>query len=48
MTKTEDTLQKAYGGIPKDVGFNINVLDFFPYRPVKYFWVKWIVRKFFR
>jgi hypothetical protein len=48
MSNPKDTLNKAYGNMPKEVGMNANMFDFIPHRPVKYFWLKWIVRKFFR
>ena len=45
----KDTLDKAYGSIPKEVGFSIELFDFIPFRrPVRYFWLTWVVRKFFR
>lgn len=44
----KDTLDRAYGNIPKEVGYTID-FSFMPFhRPVKYFWLTWIVRKFFR
>jgi hypothetical protein len=44
----KDTLNKAYGNVPKEVPDPFGWTDdIFP-RPIKYFWVKWIVRKFFR
>ena len=48
MTKQDDTLNKAYGSIPKEVSGSFDFFDFIPYRPLKYVWLKWIVRKFFR
>ena len=49
MPNSKDTIQKAYGSIPKEVGYNIDFFNFVPVmRPVKYLWLKWIVRKFFR
>jgi len=47
--KPDEVLEKAYGSVPKEVttGFNFN-FDIFPVRPIKYFWLKWIVRKLFR
>ena len=44
MTR-KDTLDRAYGNIPREVGWGF---DLYPARPIKYFWLKWIVRKFFR
>ena len=41
---TKETLERAYGHIPKDLGFTFNI-DF-PYeRPLRYFWIK--VKRFF-
>ena len=45
----KDTLNKAYGNVPKEVGYNIDFFSFIPFRrPVRYFWLTWIVRKIFR
>ena len=43
----KETLDKAYGSIPKEVvpGF---IFEVWPTRPVKYFWLTKIWRKFFR
>ena len=42
----KDTIDRAYGGIPREVGFGTEFFDFIPFRrPVRYFWLKWIVRK---
>ena len=47
MTKREDTLNKTYGNIPKEVGFD-DVFAWVPtYRGVKYYWYKF-VRSFTR
>ena len=44
MSKQEDTLNKAYGNMPKDVGFSI-VWDIVPsWRGIKYYWHK-LIRK---
>ena len=44
MSKQEDTLNKAYGNVPKEVGFSIN-WDFIPtLRGFKYYWYK-LIRK---
>jgi hypothetical protein len=47
--KPDEVLQRAYGSVPKEVptGFNFDV-TIFPIRPIKYFWLKWVVRKLFR
>ena len=43
----KDTLQKAYGNVPKEVGFAIE-WNFFPtWRGVKYYWYK-LKRKMIR
>ena len=47
MTKQDETLRKAYGGIPKEVGVMFE-FDFSPFRAIKFFWLTQIVRKFFR
>jgi hypothetical protein len=41
----KDTLQKAYGSIPKEVTLWFD-LDFFPFRGIKYYWL--IVKRKFR
>jgi len=44
----KDTIEKAYGSIPKEVGFNFD-FSILPFRrPVRYFWLTRIVKKFFR
>lgn len=44
MSKQEDTLKKAYGNMPKDVGFSV-VWDMVPtWRGIKYYWHK-LIRK---
>lgn len=48
MTKSDDTLQKAYGNMPKEVGMGVDMFDWLTPRPLKYFWLKWVVRKLFR
>ena len=46
MTKIEETIQKAYGGIPREP---VVVLDLFTWIPtqrgVKYYWIKF--KRFF-
>jgi hypothetical protein len=45
----KDTLDRAYGNIPQEVGYNIDFFNFIPFRrPVRYFWLTRIVKKFFR
>jgi hypothetical protein len=40
MPKAEDTLNKAYGSIPKEVGFYFEI----PIRGLKYYWLRLIRR----
>ena len=43
MPKPNETIEKAYGSIPKEVGFNFDIFSFVPtYRGVKYYWHKMI------
>jgi hypothetical protein len=45
MSKQEDILNKAYGNMPKEVGFDGSWFNFFPtYRGVRYYWYK-LIRK---
>jgi hypothetical protein len=48
MNNTKDTIEKAYGSIPKEVGISFDFFDWLTPRPLKYFWLKWVVRKFWR
>jgi hypothetical protein len=41
--KTGETLNKAYGNIPKEVP-RINLYEFGPVRGIKYYWIKFIRR----
>jgi hypothetical protein len=44
MSKQQDVLNKAYGNMPKEVGFNVE-LGFVPvWRGFKYYWYK-LIRK---
>ena len=44
MSKPDDVLQKAYGNVPKEVGFNVD-WSFVPvWRGFKFYWYK-LVRK---
>jgi len=47
MTR-KDTLNRAYGQVPKEIPDPFSWTDEFLPRSLKYFWLKWIVRKFFR
>jgi hypothetical protein len=40
MPTSKETLEKAYGSIPKEVGFQLE----FPIRGLKYYWLKLIRR----
>ena len=44
----KDTLDRVYGNVPKEVPDPFGWTDDFLSRSVKYFWLRWIVRKFFR
>jgi len=45
MSKQDDTLNKAYGNIPKEVGFNFDIISCLPVlRGMKYYWYK-LIRK---
>jgi hypothetical protein len=44
MSKQEDTIQKAYGNMSREVGFNVD-WEFIPgWRGIKYYWYKLIRR----
>jgi len=44
MSKQEDTLNRAYGNVPNEVGYVFD-LDFLPgWRGIKYYWYK-LIRK---
>jgi hypothetical protein len=47
MANPKETIEKAYGSVPKEVLPKLD-FDLWPVRPVKYFWLKWIVRKLTR
>ena len=34
----KDTLDRAYGSIPKEVTPSLDVFDIFPFRGIKYYW----------
>jgi hypothetical protein len=44
---TKETLEKAYGGIPKEIGLYTQFDTVIAWRGVKYYWLKFI-RKFTR
>jgi hypothetical protein len=46
MSKQEDILNKAYGNVPKEVGFNVD-LELPSWRGIKYYWYK-LIRKITR
>ena len=38
---TRETIDKAYGGIPKEVATGIDLLNWIPsYRGIRYYWLK--------
>ena len=37
MSKTKDTIDKAYSNVPKEVGLTPN-FDFFEFRGIRYYW----------
>ena len=44
MSKQDETLQRAYGNMPKEVGYSID-WNFIPtWRGIKYYWHK-LIRK---
>jgi hypothetical protein len=44
MSKQDETLQRAYGNVPREVGYTFD-LDFLPtWRGIKYYWYV-LVRK---
>jgi hypothetical protein len=48
MSKQEDTLNKAYGSMPKEVGMSQDMFDWLPtFRGIKYYWYK-LIRKITR
>jgi hypothetical protein len=48
MTKPKETLEKAYGNIPREPLFNLDLFDWFPtHRGIKYYWLL-LIRKFTR
>jgi len=48
MTKRADTLNKAYGSIPKEVSYDYDIFNWIPIpRGIKYYWYK-LVRSFTR
>ena len=45
MSKQQDTLDKAYGNVPKDIGYTTDMFNWLPtYRGLKYYWYK-LLRK---
>jgi len=48
MTRKE-TLERAYGNAPKEIPDPWNIFEWLPdRRAIRYVWLKWIVKKFFR
>ena len=45
MSKQQEVIDRAYGNMPKEVGFSGSMFDWLPtWRGVKYYWYK-LVRK---
>ena len=45
MSTPKETLDKAYGNMPKEVGFGADLFDWMPtLRGLKYYWYK-LIRK---
>jgi hypothetical protein len=45
MSKQEEVIDKAYGSVPKEVGYNADWGSFIPtWRGIKYYWYK-LIRK---
>ena len=47
MSTPKETLDKAYGSVPKEVGFNFDMTWMPTWRGVKYYWHK-LIRKITR
>jgi len=48
MTQRE-IIDRAYGNAPRDIPNSFDFLEYIPqHRVMRYVWLKWIVRKFFR
>jgi len=46
---SKNTLDRAYGNAPKEIPNSFDFFDWIPERrAVRYFWLRWIIRKFFR
>jgi len=46
MTSPRETLEKAYGSVPREVGYSV-VWDFTPVRGIRYYWHR-LIRKITR
>jgi hypothetical protein len=45
MTKPKETLDKAYGNVPREVGLSDVMFDWIPtWRGIKYYWYR-LIRK---
>jgi hypothetical protein len=42
---SKETITKAYGNIPRDVGL-MPTFDIFPFRSIKYYWTIWFKRRY--
>ena len=47
MSKQEDVLNKAYGNVPKEIGYNADWSILPGWRGVRYYWYK-LIRKITR
>lgn len=43
----KDTIERAYGNVPKEIGWSIDIFDWAPTRSFRYYWHT-IIRKFTR
>ena len=44
MSKQDDIIARAYGNVPKEVGFNFDISFIPTWRGIKYYWYK-LIRK---
>jgi len=45
----KDTIDRVYSNAPRDIPNAFSFVDFVPDgRTIRYVWIRWIVRKFFR
>ena len=43
----KDTIEKAYGNVPKEIGWSLDIFDWAPTRGIRYYWFL-LKRKFTR